>query len=226
VDDIVVKSKQADLEQTFARLRANPEKCVFEVPRGMLLGFIIFESGIEANPEKIAAITKMGPIHNLKGVQRIIGCLTALSRFISHLGERGLPLYRIMRKTDRFAWTPKAQEALDKLKALLSKALILVPLSDGEPLLLYITAMTQVVSAILVMEQEEEGHALKVQRPVYFVSEILADAKTRYPQIQKLMYAGLITKWKLRHYFESHPGWWSCLSPSARSCVTRMPPGG
>ena len=72
VDDIVVKSKRApqviaDLEQTFAKLRANdiklnPEKCVFRVPRGMLLGFIISERGIEANPEKISAIMRMGLI--------------------------------------------------------------------------------------------------------------------------------------------------------------------
>jgi hypothetical protein len=72
VDDIVVKSKQADhlvadLKQTFKRLRAkhiklNPEKCVFGVPRGMLLGFIVSERGIEANLEKISAITNMGPI--------------------------------------------------------------------------------------------------------------------------------------------------------------------
>ena len=97
VDDIVVKSKWADhlvvdLEQTFAKLWANgiklnPKKCVFGVSRGMLLGFIVFECGIEANLEKISAITRMGPIQNIKGVQWIIGCLAALSRFISRLGE-------------------------------------------------------------------------------------------------------------------------------------------
>ena len=78
VDDIVVKSKQADhlvadLEQTFTKLRVNgikfnPEKCVFGVPRGMLLGFIVFNHGIEANLEKISVITRMGPIQNIKGV--------------------------------------------------------------------------------------------------------------------------------------------------------------
>ena len=64
---------------------------------------------------------------------------------------------------------------------------------------------TQVVSAALVVEREEEGHALKVQRPMYFISKVLFDFKTRYPQIQKLLYAVLIAKRKLRHYFESHP---------------------
>ena len=90
------------------------------------------------------------------------------------------------------------------VKQLLTKAPILVPPTNGEPLLLYIVATTQVVSAALVVEREEEGYALKVQHPVYFISEVLSDSKTHYPQIQKLMYAILITKRKLRHYFESH----------------------
>ena len=62
------------------------------------------------------------------------------------------------------------------------KAPILVPPTNGEPLLLYISATKQVVSAALVVEQEE-GHALKVQRPVYFISEVRSDFDTCYPQI-------------------------------------------
>jgi hypothetical protein len=137
VDDIFVKTRKSydllsDLETTFKCLRAksvklNPEKCVFGVPRGMLLGFIVSERGIEANPEKIAAITNMGPIKDLKGVQRVMGCLAALSRFISRLGERGFPLYRLLRKAERFTWTPEAEEALRNLKALLTNTPILVP---------------------------------------------------------------------------------------------------
>ena len=60
-------------------IKLNPEKCVFGVLRGMMLGFIVFERGIEANLEKISAITRMGLIQNIKGVQRVTGCLTALS---------------------------------------------------------------------------------------------------------------------------------------------------
>ena len=118
VNDIIVKSKWAnhlvaDLEQTFAKLWANciklnPEKYVFGVPRGMLLGFIVSERGIEANPEKISAITRMGPIQNIKWVQWVAGCLAALSRFILCLGEQGLPLYRLLKKADCFEWTAEA----------------------------------------------------------------------------------------------------------------------
>jgi hypothetical protein len=215
INDIVVKTKRVsnfinDLDIAFKCLRAknielNPEKCVFGVPRGMLLGFIISERGIEANPEKNAAITKMGPIHDLKGVQRVTGCLVALSHFIARLGEKALPLYRLLKKSEHFSWTLEAEEALIKLKAMLSNSPILVPPAIGEPILLYIDATTQVVSAVLVVERAEEGHTLLVQRSVYFISEVLSETKVCYPQIQKLLYAIILTRRKLHHYFESHP---------------------
>jgi hypothetical protein len=119
VDDIVVKTRKADdlvsdLSIAFGCLRANrvklnPEKCVFGVPRGMLLGYIVSQRAIEANPEKVAAVERMGPIQDLKGVQRVLGCLAALSRFISRLGEKGLPLYRLLKKYERLSWTAEAQ---------------------------------------------------------------------------------------------------------------------
>ena len=74
----------------------------------MLLGFIVFEHGIEDNQKKISAAMRMDPIQNIKGVQQVKGCLAALSRFISRLGECGLPLYWLLRKADRFEWTPEA----------------------------------------------------------------------------------------------------------------------
>jgi hypothetical protein len=215
IDDIVVQTKRVnnlvdDLDVAFKCLKTkniklNPEKCAFGVPRGMLLRFIVSERGIEANLEKIAAITKMSPIRDLKGVQRVTGCLAALSRFISRLGEKGLPLYRLLKKSEHFSWTLEAEEALTNIKVMLSNSLILVPSAIGEPLLLYVAATTQVVSVVLVVERAEEGHALLIQRLVYFISEVLSETKVCYPQIQKLLYAIILTRRKLRHYFEGHP---------------------
>jgi hypothetical protein len=62
-----------------------------------------------------------------------------------------------------------------------------------------------VVSTVIVVERTGEGHALPVQRPVYYISEVLSDTKMRYPQVQKLLYAVVLTRRKLRHYFEAHP---------------------
>ena len=120
-----------NLATTFANLqrfsvKLNPKKCVFGVSKGKLLRYIMSERGIEANLKKIMAISNMGPIRNVKGIQRLTGCLAALSRFISRLGERGMPLYKLLRKTDAFIWTEEAQLALESLKTSLTSAPILV----------------------------------------------------------------------------------------------------
>jgi ribonuclease HI len=121
------------------------------------------------------------------------------------LGEKGLPLYCLLKKHERFSWTTEAQEALHKLKASLTHAPILTPPQDGEPLQLYVATITQVVSTVIVVERTEEGHALPVQRLVYYISEVLSDTKARYPQVQKLLYVVVLARRKLRHYFEAHP---------------------
>ena len=176
VDNIVVKTLRSDnlvatLSTTFANLKRfniklNPEKCTFGVPKGKLLGYIVSERGIEANRDKIAAITNMDPIRGIKDVQRLTGCLAAHSRFIARLGERGLTLYKLLKKSNTFVWTEEPQAALDRLKTLLSSAPVPVTPDPCEPLLLYLAAANHVVSAALVVEREEQGHALKVQRPV------------------------------------------------------------
>jgi hypothetical protein len=112
VDDIVMKSRQStnpitDLEETFNSLRRfniklNPEKCTFRVTRGKLLGYIITDSGIEANPGNISCIVEIGQVRNVREVQRLMGYLTAHNRFVSWLGECGLPLYKLLKKFDSF----------------------------------------------------------------------------------------------------------------------------
>ena len=112
VDDIVIKTLHTDdlvatLSTTFANLKRfniklNPEKCTFGMPKGKLLGYMVSERGIEANHDKIAAITNIGPIRGVKGVQRLTGCLAALGRFIARLGEQGLPLYILLKKSNTF----------------------------------------------------------------------------------------------------------------------------
>ena len=137
-------------------------------------------------------------------VQRLTGCLAALSRFISRLGEKALPLYRLMKKSDTFEWTVEAQVAFDDLKVLLSTQPVLTPPLSKEPLLLYIAATNQVISTVLTIEREEEGKAYKVQRPLYYVSEVLTPSKQSYPHYQKLIYGIYMTAKKVAHYFQDH----------------------
>jgi hypothetical protein len=145
-----------------------------------------------------------------KKLQRLTGCMAALSRFISRLGEKGMPFYKLLKKVDKFQWTTEAQEALEALKKFLTTPLVLKPPHQATPnqpvedLLLYISCTTHVVSTALVVERVEEGHTYPVQHPVYFISEVLGPSKMKYPQVQKLLYAVLLTARKLRHYFDDH----------------------
>jgi hypothetical protein len=185
-DDLI-----ADLEETFSSLRKfrwklNPTKCIFEVPSGKLLRFIVSNQGIEANPVKIMAITNMEAPATIKDVQKLTGCMAALNRFISQLGERGLPFFKLLKFRDKFQWTEEAGRALQELKQHLQSPSVLTAPLPGEDLLLYIVATTHVVSSAIVVERSEEGHAFGVQRPVYFVSEVLSKSKVRYPVVQKL----------------------------------------
>ena len=166
MDDIVVKSKDKatliqDLDETFANLRKinlklNPEKCVFGVPSGKLLGFFVSQRGIEANPDKIKAIEQIEAPKRVKDVQRLAGCMAALSRFISRSAERALPFFKVLKKVGPTKWTPEAEAVLQDLKRYLSSAPTLVAPRPQEKLLLYIAATNQVVSAALVAEREAD----------------------------------------------------------------------
>ena len=81
----------------------NPSKCIFGVPSGILLDYIINARGIEPNPDKVFAITNIKWPTSIKDIQKIIGCMAALSRFISCLGEKGPPFFKLLKAFDRFS---------------------------------------------------------------------------------------------------------------------------
>jgi hypothetical protein len=78
------------------RTKLNPGKCVFGVTVGKLLSFLVLYRGIDANLEKIKTIKAMRPPAHIKDVQKLIGCLAALSRFISRLVVQALPFFKLL----------------------------------------------------------------------------------------------------------------------------------
>ena len=105
--------------------------------------------------------------------------MAALSRFISCLGEKGLPFLKL-KASESFSQLEKADTTFEQLKLFLMKPPIMTAPRPDETLLIYIAATSHIVSTAII-EREEAGHAYKVQRPVYFISEVLNESKTHYP---------------------------------------------
>ncbi|XP_073351769.1 uncharacterized protein [Aegilops tauschii subsp. strangulata] len=121
-----------------------------EVPAGKLLGFLVSNRGIEANPEKIKAITTLAKPKCVNDIQRLAGRVAALSRFISR---------------------DAANTVFEDLKRQLAGPPVLAAPVDKEPLLLYVAANTRAVSVAVVVERKEVGKEYLVQRPVYYMPE-------------------------------------------------------
>jgi hypothetical protein len=99
-----------------------------------------------------------------KDVMKLTGMMAALGRFISKLGEKGLPFFKLLKKADKFVWDNEAQKAFEAIKESLTTPPVMTPPILKETLLLYISATTNVVSTVLVAEREEEGQSFTSRR--------------------------------------------------------------
>ena len=129
-------------------MKLNPSKCMFGVTAGKFLGFMVFQRGIEVNPEKVRAIMELEPPRTVKAVQSLNGKVAALNRFVSKATDKCLPFFRVLKKS--FEWTDECQKAFEDLKKYLSSPPFLSPSMPGEELYLYIAVSQVAVSAALV----------------------------------------------------------------------------
>jgi hypothetical protein len=128
IDDIVVKSAEfsshvADLCKAFDKMRRyclkmNPRKYAFGVSAGKFLGFVIHEYGIEIDPDRIKSIRNMGPPTCKVEVQKFLGKVNYLRRFISNLAgkiDAFTPILRLKNDVE-FAWGQSSRKHLISLK--------------------------------------------------------------------------------------------------------------
>jgi dsDNA-binding SOS-regulon protein len=141
---------------------------------------MVSHRGIEANPTKVDAIRRMNRPTRKKDVTKLTGMMAALCRFYQQAWRVRPALLQAPKTSDKFKCTKEADQALEELKTFLTMTSVMVHPAPKETLLLYISASTQVVSTVLVAERPEDGHQYPVQRPVYYVSEVLSDSKVRY----------------------------------------------
>jgi hypothetical protein len=175
-------------------MKLNSTKCAFRVSSKKFLGFLVSYKSIEANPEKVKVVLDMQPSRTTKQLQQLTRRIAALNRFIFRSTDKCFPFFKILRKA--FSWSEECEDALENLKKYLINPPLLSRPSEGEILYLY-RAVSAVSSSLI---REEVG----VQQLVYFTSKVLHRAKERYPRIEKLAFALVVSARRLRPYFQAH----------------------
>jgi len=134
---------------------------------------------------------------NLKEIQRLVGRLTSLARFLPKLTERFKPIPKIMKKKIADKWDDRCEEAFQQIKVMISSPLIMSRPVEELPLQLYLSVTDDMINAALVQENLE-------QRPVYFISWVLQSVETKYQLVEKIALALLTAACRLHQYFQSH----------------------
>ena len=160
-------------------MKLNPDKCVFGVSSGKFLGFLVSHRGIEANPDKIRAVTEMRSPRTVKEVQSLTGKLAALNRFISRATDKCHHFFQTIKKGKKDGVDAECKKVFGQLKEYLTRAPLLSTPREGDQLFLYLTVSKWATSSVLVREEEGKQH------PVYYTSKALVDAETRYPLMEK-----------------------------------------
>ncbi|XP_050215501.2 uncharacterized protein LOC126666698 [Mercurialis annua] len=211
IDDVVVKSKLMkdhlkNLEEAFRRMRVhclklNPLKCAFGVKAGNFLGFLVHERGIEVDQNKTKAIREAKPPRNKTELQRFLGQVNYLRRFISNLAGKTKVFSELLKlkKEDVFRWETIHQEAFDEIKDYLMKPPVLMPPKKGIPLRLYISAAEGSIGCLLA-QSNQDGH----EQTIYYLSRSMTSTEVRYTPIMKLCLALFFACTKLRHYLLSN----------------------
>ena len=135
IDDIVVKirtkGKHAQrLKETFRlmqtyNMKLNSAKCTFGVSARKFLEFMVTQRGIEVNSDQIRVVLKIPAPSIKKGLQRLMGCLAALGRFIAHFTDKLKSFFLMLREANMFGWTDECKQAFEKVKCYLIEPPIL-----------------------------------------------------------------------------------------------------
>ena len=169
IEDIVVKSKKAiehvnHLRKIFKRMRhhqlkLNPLKCAFGVQVGNFIGFLVHQRRVEVNRNKAKAIISMKAPQNKKELQKFLGQVNYLRRFISNLIGKTKVFSNLikLKEVEEFKWEKKHKIAFDGIKGYISKPHILMPLLKGWPLKLYLSAAKESIGC-LVAQNNVQGH--------------------------------------------------------------------
>lgn len=177
----------------------NPKKCVFGVQLGKNFRYIVSQRGIKVDPAKVKAILEMPPPTNINQFRTLQGWLQLIDRFIAQLADKIHPFQHLLRKGIHFNWTQKCQEEFDQIKNYLLTPPVLMPPIDERHLILYVTATTSAMGALLA-QNDNDGK----ERAIYYISCSLVRYELNYSPIEWACLAVVFVAHKLRYYMLNH----------------------
>ncbi|WVZ63903.1 hypothetical protein U9M48_013497 [Paspalum notatum var. saurae] len=172
----------------------NCEKYNFMVRRGLVLGHIISEKGIEVDKAKIETVEKLQPLTDIKSLRSFLGHARFYKRFIKDFSKIAKPLNQLLQKDVPFIFTEECEVAFRKIKQLLISAPIIQPLDWNLPFEIMCDASDYAVGAVLGQRKNEKLHA------VYYASKTLNDAQVNYTTTEKELLAVVFAFEKFRSY--------------------------
>lgn len=201
-DDLIIFGFREDGKDHDASLRAvlecarktgtrfNEEKMIIRARRIPFFGNIIGASGMEPDPEKVAAIAAMKSPSDLKQLQTFLGMANYLSRFTPRLASLSAPLRDLCKKDSEYIWGPEHEKAFNNIKTEISSATQLQFYDEKKPLVLQVDASLQGLGAVLL---QDNG-------PVAFASKSLSETETRYSNIERELLAVVFGLERFHHY--------------------------
>lgn len=153
----------------------NNKKCEYEQQRIKFLGHIFTPNGYEANPEKIEAIFRLNRPTNIKELQRLLGMVTYLNKFIPHLSNITEPLRILLKKETAWFWDTQQEEAFTTIKNVLTNTPVLGYYNVNSDVKLSVDASSKALGACL----------LQNGRPIAYATRALSKVEQNYPQIEK-----------------------------------------
>ena len=160
-------------------LTLNKDKCLFGVSEVSYIGHILNATGVQPDPSKVKAITNMPPPYDRKGVERLLGTINYLSKFIPNMSTVIQPIRELLKSEIMFEWMEPQERAFCKVKEILSKHPALAYFDVAKPVTISCDASQSGLGAAILQDD----------KPVAFASRVLTEAETRYDQIEKELLA-------------------------------------
>ena len=171
-------------------LKLNKRKLKYKLDKVAYLGHILTPEGIAVDPEKVCAIVDMPQPKDVQGVQRLIGVVTYLSKFLPQLSTVAEPLRRLTDKDSAFDWLPQHEAAFSKIKTMITQTPILRYYDVNKDVSIECDSSDVGLGAVIT----QEG------KPIAYASRALTQTERNYAQIEKECLAIVFATHRFEHY--------------------------